>query len=123
MKLQSVATGIAALVALRVARGEGFGAGLDRPVMRWDADRSWLRLLDGCVITLCALFLLLPLSAIVLAGLPGLPDLPAKVYWSALISIIVALASTLILLALALPMAAAGLMVVTSPKPTPPPST
>lgn len=105
--LQIALTAAAAVIALRAARGEGFGAGLDRPVMRWDARGIGLRLVDAGVIGLAALFLLLPLAAIVAGGVPGLLALPRSVFVAAGLSLIVALGSTAILLVLALPMAAA----------------
>ncbi|MCF6433473.1 thiamine/thiamine pyrophosphate ABC transporter permease ThiP [Leisingera sp. MMG026] len=105
--LQLLLTGAAALAALRVSAGEGFGAGLDRAVRRWDGQGALARCLDTVWITLSAGFLLLPLAAIVLAGLPGLADLKGTVWQAAGNSILVAAISTVILLALALPMAAA----------------
>ena len=97
----------AALLALRLSRGDGFGGGLDRPIARWDAQGLGLRLLDGAVIAGVSAFLLLPLSALVMAGLGGLMVLPVSVYLAAVTSIGVAATSTVILLVLALPMAAA----------------
>lgn len=105
--VQILLTGAAALMALKAARGDGFGAGLDRPVQRWDANTRQARLLDGCVITLAALFLLLPLSAIVVAGAPGLVLLPGSVMAAALNSVFVAALSTCVVLVLAVPMALA----------------
>ncbi|WP_146347459.1 thiamine/thiamine pyrophosphate ABC transporter permease ThiP [Falsiphaeobacter marinintestinus] len=97
----------AALVALRVSSGDGFGAGLDRPVQRWDGQGLGLRVLDGGMIGLATAFLVLPLIAIVLSGVPGLARLPGSVWNAALWSVMVALASTAILLLLAVPIAAA----------------
>lgn len=105
--MQLLLTGAAALVALRVSAGEGFGAGLDRVVRRWDGQSALARGLDGFWIVLSAAFLLLPLAAIVLAGLPGLAGLKGTVWQAAGTSILVAALSTVILLLLALPMAAA----------------
>jgi thiamine transport system permease protein len=105
--LQIALTGAAALVALRVTATGGFGGGLDRPVQRWDATSLAARLLDGGVIGLSALFLMMPLAAIVLAGLPGLATLPAPVLLATLNSVLVAAISTGLTLALALPMAIA----------------
>jgi len=105
--LQLVLTGTAALVALRVAVGEGFGTGLDRALRRWDGTRPIARLLDGMWIATAAVFLMLPLGAIVLSGLPGLTGLPASVWAAALNSVLVAALSTVLLLLLALPMATA----------------
>ncbi|MGR3761127.1 thiamine/thiamine pyrophosphate ABC transporter permease ThiP [Roseobacteraceae bacterium NS-SX3] len=105
--LQLMLTGLAAAVAVRAAAGEGFGAGLDRAVRRWDGQGAGARLLDGAWISLAALFLLLPLAAVVLAGLPGIAALPVSVWNAALASLGVAALSTALLLSLALPMAAA----------------
>jgi len=59
-------------------------------------------------ITLAAGFLILPLAAIILAGLEGLPRVAGLILRPAAVSIIIALVSTGILLALALPMAVAA---------------
>mgnify|MGYP000091060490 CR=1 FL=1 len=103
---QLVLTFAAALLALKTSGAEGFGAGLDRPVQRWDASSTLLRVQDGALIVLAALFLLLPLLAIVLDGVPGLSVLPWSVFRAAGYSILVALGSTCVLLTLAVPMAA-----------------
>lgn len=103
--IQIALTGAAALFALRAARAEGFGGGLDRPVRRWDGGGAVARGLDAVVIVLATGFLLLPLLAITLSGVPGLADLPASVYRAALTSVVVAGASTVILLVMAVPMA------------------
>ncbi|WP_264211705.1 thiamine/thiamine pyrophosphate ABC transporter permease ThiP [Leisingera thetidis] len=105
--MQLLLTGAAALVALRVSSGEGFGAGLDRAVRRWDGQGALARSMDCFWIVLSGAFLLLPLAAIVLAGLPGAASLNASVWQAAGNSILVAALSTAILLMLALPMAAA----------------
>lgn len=104
--VQIALTVAAALVALRLGRGDGFGGGLERPVQRWDANTRRHRALDGALIALAALFLMLPLAAIVTSGAPGLAKLPPSVWQAALNSVLVALASTVVLLLLALPMAA-----------------
>ncbi|KII17259.1 thiamine/thiamine pyrophosphate ABC transporter permease ThiP [Phaeobacter sp. S60] len=105
--VQLLLTGAAALVALRVATGEGFGAGLDRPVRRWDGQGALARGLDGACLIAAALFLLLPLSAIVIAGLPGLLSMGASVWLAAGNSVLIAGVSTFVLLAISLPMAVA----------------
>ncbi|MFV1602541.1 MULTISPECIES: thiamine/thiamine pyrophosphate ABC transporter permease ThiP [unclassified Phaeobacter] len=105
--VQLLLTGAAALVALRVASGEGFGAGLDRPVRRWDGEGRWARGLDAIYLSGAALFLVLPLSAIVIAGLPGLLSMGASVWMAAATSALIAGLSTLVLLLIALPMAIA----------------
>lgn len=104
--VQIALTGGAALVALKVSQGEGLGGGLDRPIQRWDAAGWGLRVQDFVVIALATAFLVLPLLAIVLSGAHGLLALPGVVYWAAATSVLVALASTGILLMLAMPMAA-----------------
>jgi len=97
----------AATAALIAGSGAGFGAGQGRAVRRWDARGRMVRALDGAWIVLAALFLCVPLMAIVLAGAPGFVSMPAQVWDAALVSIGVAVASTCLVLALAVPMAAA----------------
>lgn len=100
----------AALLAWRVAAPAGLEGGLDRTVRRWDSAGRWRRVWDGLVIGLAALFLLLPLGAVVLRGIEGLGDLPASVLPAALRSVGVALAATTLTLALALPLAVLSLV-------------
>ncbi len=102
--IQFAITGAAAALALALARQAVLGAGLDRPVTRWDAARPALRVQDSTVIVLGALFLILPLGAIVLRGLPNLIGLPESVYLAAARSCFVAVlsAALTILAALAL---------------------
>ncbi|MEM9975589.1 MAG: thiamine/thiamine pyrophosphate ABC transporter permease ThiP [Pseudomonadota bacterium] len=88
--IQFAITGAAAALALALARQAVLGAGLDRPVRRWDAAQYGLRLQDGVVIVLGALFLILPLGAIVLRGMPNLVDLPNTVFLAAARSCLVA---------------------------------
>ncbi len=94
-----------AAVALNFATETAFGPGLDRPVLRFDAARVWLRAVDGAMILAAAIFLLAPLSAVVIAGLGQITTLPAPVWHAAARSVAVALASTAITIALALPLA------------------
>ncbi|WP_306116911.1 MULTISPECIES: thiamine/thiamine pyrophosphate ABC transporter permease ThiP [unclassified Roseovarius] len=102
--LQLTLTVAAGYAALRLSRGDGFGAGLDRAIRRWDGGAVWT---DVAWIALAAVLLLLPLSAVVLSGLSGLARTPVILVNAALISVAVAIASTVLLLLLALPMAAA----------------
>ncbi len=95
-------TGMAAAAAGVLTVPEGFGAGLDRTVPRWGRSS---RGLDVIVIALAALFLILPLGAVVVRGLSGLTGLPASVGWAALRSLMVALLAAGLTVALALPMA------------------
>jgi thiamine transport system permease protein len=74
-------------------------------VQRWDARGGVQRLLDVAVIVVGAGFLLLPLLSVVLAGLAGLPQVPASVWQAAGVSLWVAGLSVAVLLALALPLA------------------
>ncbi|MEQ8291923.1 MAG: thiamine/thiamine pyrophosphate ABC transporter permease ThiP [Roseovarius sp.] len=101
-----LATG-AAMVAIRLAQGTGFGTGLDRSLRRWDGRTTLARTTDTVWIALAAAFLLLPLGAIVASGVLGFAGLPFVVWKAAGVSLLVATASTLLLLLAALPMAAA----------------
>lgn len=90
---------VIALCALMLVEvPDALGAGMDRIIERWDGHRG----LDAVVIFVAALFLLLPMSAILISGLPGLTQLPASVFWAALRSILVALGSMTLCIALAL---------------------
>lgn len=97
----------AGLLALRLSQGQGFGAGLDRPAQRWDADGWGLRCLDAIVIALAALFLLAPLAAVVADGVAGLWSLPLAVWRSCLTSLMVAFSSMAALTVLAVSMTTA----------------
>lgn len=105
--LQLALAGLAGGVALWFLPSGGFGAGLDRVVLRWDVAGRWHRGLDTATILAAAVFLFLPLLAIVLGGLSGLAYLPAVVWHAAGTSLLVAACSTVLLLGLALPMATA----------------
>lgn len=105
--LQLALCAATALAVARFAAPSAFGTGLDRPVARWDARTGTLRALDTGLIAMAALFLLAPLAAVALSGLPRLASLPAPVWAAACRSALVAAASTTLTLALALPMALA----------------
>lgn len=97
-----LALGVSAgLVALLLARGDLLGAGMDRVVQRWDGSR----LMDAVWIGAAAVFLLAPLSAIFVAGLPGMLELPASIWPAALRSLLIALGAVVLTMALALPLA------------------
>ncbi len=83
---------LAALSAWVLARPAGFGAGLDRPAPIL-GPHGWRRWADGVVLAVAVAFLVLPLLAVALRGLPGLADLPPSVLPAAGRSIMVALAS------------------------------
>lgn len=80
------------LVAMRLARVEGFGAGLGL-TLRVPAPGGWRRLADWTAIALGAGFLLTPLLAVVWRAVPGLADLSAGVALAAARSLIVAVVS------------------------------
>lgn len=103
--IQLVMAGGAAVVALWIIPTVSLGGGLDRPLQRWDARGGVQRLLDGLVIALAAGFLLLPLCAVILRGVAGLPQMPNAVWQAAGSSLVVAALSVIALLILALPMA------------------
>lgn len=103
--IQLVLAGGAALIALWIIPNFPLSAGLDRELRRWDARGPGARILDACIIFLCSLFLLLPLCAIVLSGLQGLPQMSLSVWKTAGNSLWVALLSIAVLLVIALPMA------------------
>ncbi|WP_299949133.1 thiamine/thiamine pyrophosphate ABC transporter permease ThiP [uncultured Ruegeria sp.] len=100
--LQLALTAAAALAALKFSRGDSFGAGLNRAIRRWDGGTP---LLDAIWIIAAATFLLLPLASVAISGVIGLFELPSLVFRAAVTSILVAAASTAILLLLAVPMA------------------
>ncbi|KIC40650.1 ABC transporter permease [Ruegeria sp. ANG-R] len=100
--VQLALTAAAALAALRFSQGDGFGAGLNRAIRRWDGGAP---LLDAFWIIAAAVFLLLPLASVTISGFAGLFEMPALVIQAAVTSILVAAASTVVLLLIALPMA------------------
>ncbi|MGJ8596811.1 thiamine/thiamine pyrophosphate ABC transporter permease ThiP [Sulfitobacter sp.] len=103
--VQLVLAGSMAVVALWLVPALGIGGGLDRMMPRWDARGGIQRTVDVVVIVLAAMFLLVPLAAVIWRGLNGLSQMPTEVYAAAGTSIWVALASIVVLLLLALPMA------------------
>ncbi|MGK7651184.1 thiamine/thiamine pyrophosphate ABC transporter permease ThiP [Roseovarius sp. B08] len=94
-------------IALWLARGEGFGSGLDRGLRRFDGKTTTARCIDALFIGVAAVFLLVPLMAIALSGLPGFAAMPRQVWTAAATSLGVAALSTVLLLCMALPMATA----------------
>lgn len=109
--LSVIQFGLSALAAVLAAwiAVPAFGdAGLDRPLLRWDARRLRLRLLDGAWIVAVALFLLLPLAMVVGQGALALFSLPEAVFWAAGRSVLTAIGSALLMLALAFPLAYAA---------------
>ena len=96
---------IAALLSLSLALPSGMGAGLDRPVQRFDRGGRGLLLWDAAMIALAAAFLLVPLGVLVLRGLPLVAGLPAPVWVAAGRSVTVALASVVLCIGFALVLA------------------
>lgn len=103
--IQLAVAGGAAMLALWLVPSMKMGGGLDRMQRRWDVRGGVQRAFDFGAITGAAGFLILPLSAILVAGLRGLFDVPSSVYFAAWTSLWVALVSVVVLLFLALPMA------------------
>ncbi len=103
--LQLVLAGGAAIVALWLIPQVSIGGGVDRPAQRWDATQRSQRILDFGIITVSALFLLLPLGAVVSRGIIGLAQVPMSVWQAAGASLFVAVISVLVLGIFALPMA------------------
>jgi thiamine transport system permease protein len=97
---------VAAGLAWGVVRPAGFGAGLDRET-GLAAPSGWRRIMDAGVICSAAFFLLVPLAAVILNGLPGLFELPPTVVWASLRSISVAVVSACVTVPMALAMAVA----------------
>jgi thiamine transport system permease protein len=98
---------VAALAAIMLARPAGFGAGLDRDLML-SAPGGWRQWADGLALCAAALFLAVPLVAVMFRGLPGLVDLPASVVPATGRSILVALTSAALTTATALTLALAS---------------
>jgi len=98
---------VAALAAWLLVRPAGLGAGLDRDTAL-PAPRGWRLWADGFALFAATLFLILPLLAVVIRGLPGLTDLPATVLPAAVRSVLVALVSALLTTGLALGFALAA---------------
>jgi thiamine transport system permease protein len=94
--VQFALCGAAVLLAARLAMPTGFGGGLDRAVVRWDAARPILVLQDSIAIGFGALFLLVPLAMILVRGMAGIAELPGGLVAAAVRSVAVALGSTVL---------------------------
>ncbi len=105
--IQFALCGGVTLLALRLSAAASFGGGVTGHVRRWDSDGAHLRALDAVLLLGLALFLGLPLTAVVVRGAAGIAaELPAAVWGSALNSLGVALASAALALGLGLGLAA-----------------
>ncbi|WP_022708448.1 thiamine/thiamine pyrophosphate ABC transporter permease ThiP [Paracoccus zeaxanthinifaciens] len=103
--LVQIAICVAALLATRwIAVPASFGAGRDDRVT-WRGPAGWRQGTDALAIALAAAFLLWPIGAVTLRGLPSIPDLPPEVWTAAIRSVVMAVISALLTLAVALVMA------------------
>lgn len=102
--VQVVVTGVAAILVLTVAQPSGLGLGLGQEV-RLPGPPGWRRVVDIGAIGLAVGFLAVPMLAVVLRGLPGVPTLPVEVLAAAGRSVAVAVASAGLATAVALTLA------------------
>ena len=84
----------------------GFGAALDRE-MALPAPAGWRQGVDVLLISAMSLFLLVPLLAVALRGVPGLASLPGSVWPALATSILIALMASVLASAAALVLALA----------------
>jgi len=96
-----------AALGLRLQAPQMTSAGLDRVQRRWDANRWFLRSVDGIWVALVAVFLWTPLVMVIVSGLTGITNLPAPVFAAAFRSVCVALASAIMTVSMALALALA----------------
>lgn len=101
--IQLVVTTVLALIAFRFVRPLGLDSGFDRVVKRWDG-KPWDKVVIGAV----TVFLLAPILAVFLRGVPEVFGLPSVVWVSAVRSVLMALASTFLMIAAGLVMAMAA---------------
>lgn len=106
--VQLAITGAAALLAATVVVPNAMGAGLDRNIPPHAGDSRFRRFLDAAVICVGAVFLLLPLLAIVVRGSFALSDLPPSIWSAAARSMGVAVVSVVVAVALSLALALAA---------------
>lgn len=97
---------VAGALALGFARRAEFSPGFDTPPRRWDGRTALARGIDAGVIGFVALFLLLPLSAVILRGLPQLAALPDDLWRTLGTTLIIALPVAALSIAQALALAA-----------------
>ncbi len=107
--LQFGCCAIAVLLAGRFTIAAGMGAGRDREGSI-PAPGGWYRVVDAALLIVVAVFLILPLASIVIGGVSSIVDLSSSVWQSALRSLVIALASTMLATGggLALALAVAG---------------
>lgn len=95
----------AASLSLSLASPPGFGGGLDRPPVRQQVAGLARAVLDAGWIGVTLVFLVVPMAALVLSGVAGIPGLAASVWVSALRSLVMALGSAGLATALGLALA------------------
>ncbi|MDG1282456.1 MAG: thiamine/thiamine pyrophosphate ABC transporter permease ThiP [Pseudorhodobacter sp.] len=105
--LQLAICALAFALATRFTVPSAFGAGKDAAGGP-PAPAGWRRGADGVCLLLAGLFVMLPLLAIALRGLPGIMTLPPQVWAATLRSVVVALASTVLAMGLAVTLALAA---------------
>lgn len=93
--VQMLVCAISVALAAGVTRRAAMGAGLDR-VSAISGPAGWRRATDAALIVLAALFLLLPLVAIAADGARGLPHLPTQVWRAAGLSLLIAIAASML---------------------------
>ncbi len=96
---------LAAGIAWYFTRHQDAAAGFDRAVQRSDAGAIGLRIQDTFYLGFAALFVILPLAMVIKSGLTGILNMPDVVWWAALRSVLMAIASSAVMLALVLPLA------------------
>lgn len=104
---------LVALGSLALISPTAFGAGAGRLAERWDTPGIGGAVADLTALVSCALFLALPLLAVLMMGLPHILGLGQAVWWAAGRSVLVALAATVLALTLSL---AIGMMVTGLPR-------
>lgn len=97
---------LAMMLALRITVPAAFGAGMDGAA-KLTGPGGWRRGADLLAIMLAAGFLILPMAAVVVEGVPRLTALPDAVWAATQRSVVMALISALLTLAVALTLAQA----------------
>ena len=103
--VQFTICGIVAFWSVRAAVHANFGGGLSVTVDRWDATSAKQLWLDGIALVAVTGFLGAPLVAVLVRGLPALPNLSPAVWPATVNSVTVALISALLSISIALSLA------------------
>lgn len=86
--------GLAVAMAAYVSVPSAFGVGLRAGGTASLVVRGWRQVADSAMVLLAAMFLLAPLAAVAMRGIPALGDLPITVWQSAFRSVLIALLSS-----------------------------